>query len=152
MPDSCTRPLSEPLSGQRLQAPTAPTSQLRSHDNHHLPLPRVQLKGQAGPGLPSDSMAIREGPPYLPSLPCPVPSRQPQQRAEATVTRRPHPWGTQSAALASALGLEGGCATASCLAFNGKLASLYLSGHICYTEPLRLSTFSLLCLENPSSP
>ena len=68
---SFTWQFSEPLNCQRLQA----------HESHHSPLPTVQLKGQAGPGFPSNSLDIGEGPPHLPTftLPCAL-QKQPQQR------------------------------------------------------------------------
>lgn len=64
--DSCARPLSPQLS----EAPS-----------HHSPLPKVQLEGQAGPGFPSDSMDIGEGPLCLSTFPLPC-ALQTQPRRE----------------------------------------------------------------------
>ena len=57
---------SESLSCQRLQASAPP-----AHLSYHSLLPRGQLKGQAGPGFPSDSLDIEEGPSRLSTIPLP---------------------------------------------------------------------------------
>ena len=54
-----------------MSAPSCHRLPASAHTSYHALPPRGQLKGQAGPGFPSESWNIGEGPPPLSTLPLP---------------------------------------------------------------------------------